>query len=370
MREQTIPQGLRLVSIDAVRGFAIVAMIIAHTVVFTRAVSPTWLLTIEGLLNDVASPLFALVMGATIALNTRLMRREGRSRFRLESAIKGMILVVAGFVLEFGFSGANIVLDYLGVTLLAGIPCFFLSSRALLIVIGALAAVGPFLNDWARSFVVASALPSGPLSTLADWTLTGESYRLTGLLPLFLTGIVVCRWALGNTRRTAMLAGLGLALLIAGYVLSRPYSANDSMVSGSYPDLVRDFGLALTAYASIAFLVDSPRVGVRRWSRRLFAPLTVQGRMALSIYVLHVLILIGIWASPLALGASPAWIGAPRGWVLTASVLLSCLAFAAVWSRLLGPGPIERVVGVAALRHPMDYLWARPSRALVPASAG
>lgn len=370
MREHNLPRGLRLVSIDAVRGFAIVAMIIAHTVVFTRAVSPSWLLTIEGLLNDMASPLFALVMGATIALNTRRMPPEGRSRFRLESAIKGMILVVAGFVLEFGFSGANIVLDYLGVTLLGAIPCFFLSSRALLVVIAALAAAGPLLNDWGRTVLAVNAVPGGPLSTLADWTLTGDAYRLTGLLPLFLTGIVVCRWALGNASRTALLAGLGLALLIGGYVLSRPYSGNDSLVSGSHPDLVRDFGLALTVYASIAVLIDSPQVEIRRWSRRLLAPFTVQGRMALTIYVLHVLILIGIWASPLAHGASPAWIGTPRGWVLTACVLLSCLVFAAVWSRLLGPGPIERIVGVASLRHPVGYLWARPSRTQVLSSVG
>lgn len=370
MSEQSDSRGARLVSLDSVRGFAIVAMIVAHTVVFTRAISPGWLLTVEGLLNDVASPLFALVMGATVALNTRRIAQSGRTRFRLESAIKGAALIVAGFALEFGFSGANIVLDYLGVTLIAGIPCFFLSSRALIVIVGVLAAVGPLLNDWAHALLAAGAVPAGPLATIVDWTFTGEAYRLTGLLPLFLTGIVVCRWALGDTSRTAVLAGIGMTLLIGAFVLSRPYAADDSLVSGSHLDLMRDFGLALTAYGTLSLLAESPQPGLRRWSRRLLAPFSVQGRMALTIYVLHVLILIGIWASPLALGASPAWIGTPRGFLLTAAVLLICLAFAVAWSRLLGAGPIERVVGVVSLRHPLEYLWSAPERTSVPASLG
>ena len=380
----------RVAALDAVRGFAIVAMIVAHAIPFTRAVTPTSVLAVEALLNDVASPLFALVIGVTIALNTARLPRSARPRFRVQTAIKAAALIVLGLTLDLVEANVAVVLDYLGAALLVAIPLMFCSTRTLLAVTAALCVVGPLLTDAARQAAFAApqlVYPVTPVTVVLDWLVLGESYRVLGLLPLLLLGIVVARWVGGaselsdatgregatgrvetRTRpaRVAVVAAAGLALF-AGSVPWRELAvASDTYTSGSYPDLLRDLGLSLLAYGVITFLIDGTGGRMHRAMRILLRPLSAQGEMALSVYTLHVLVLAAIWASPIG-EADGGWVGTARGWLITASLLVGCAVFAIVWSRLLGTGPLERVVGVVSGRHPLGR--RRPDTARAGAEA-
>ena len=221
-RAETPRAAPRVVALDTIRGFAIVAMIVAHSIPFTAAVTPDFVLAGEALLNDVASPLFALVIGATIALNTRSerygSRGRNRSRFRLETAIKAVVLIAIGLALDLAYSGVAVVLDFLGATLLVALPFLFMSIRGLLVTIGVLCAVGPPVIEWARGLATATptlVYPPTPFTIALDWLALGTSYRVVSLLPLLLLGIVLGRWALGRTRRTVIVTVIGVLVFAA-----------------------------------------------------------------------------------------------------------------------------------------------------------
>lgn len=358
----------RIVSLDTIRGFAIVAMIVAHAIPFTVAVTPGFVLAGEALLNDVASPLFALVIGATIALNTRgdrfASRGASRSRFRVETAIKAVVLIGIGLLLGLAYSGVAVVLDFLGATLLVALPLLFLSSRSLLVIAGLLCLTGPPIIAWVQALATTTptlVYPPTPITIALDWLTLDPSYRVLSLLPLLLLGIVLGRWTLGRTRATAIVAVIGVTAFGASIPWREVAVAAGTYTSGSYPDLLRDLGLSLIAYGGLGLLVDATRGPWQQSARAVLLPITAQGQMALSIYVLHVVALMGIWASPLA-AAGSGWIGTLRGWLLTAALLAGCALFAIVWSRTLGTGPLERVLGVVTLRHPVDSLWHTATR--------
>lgn len=361
----------RVYSVDAVRGFAIFAMVVAHTVVFTQQASPKALLFVESVLNDLAAPTFALIIGVSLALTSPAAAdtRANRWSFRLQTAIKAAILIVLGFALEFAPSGVSVVLDYLGAILLAALPLIFLRTRWLLVVAALVAAAGPPLIELLRTAATNDPTlvsPTTPVTVILDWALLGHSYRISGLLPLLLIGVVIGRSVLGSRRRTLWL--LGVAAF--GLVVTQFWTFADlpgSGVRGGYVEVIRDACLAVGSFAVLSWLLDltSPRVAAV--ARRVAEPLAVQGRMALSIYVFQVLLLIGIWASPIAAPDSPVWQGSPLGWAVQLGVLFSCWAFAAAWWRVLGTGPIERVMGVCTGRHPWSSLWAVAPRPAVSA---
>jgi uncharacterized membrane protein YeiB len=376
----------RVAGLDAVRGFAIVAMIVAHAIPFTVAVTPKPVLAGEALLNDVASPLFAFVIGATIMLNTGGLLRAARPRFRIQTAIKASVLIVLGLALDVVEARVAVVLDYLGATLLVAIPLLFCSTRTLLAVTGVLCFAGPLLTEAGRQAALTVpqlVYPFTPVTVVLDWLVLGESYRVLGLLPLLLLGIVTARWVSGSdaasqtmreqtTReirpvRVAVVAAVGLALFAVSVPWRELAVADDTYTSGSYPDLLRDLGLSLLAYGAITLLIDGTRGRMQRATRTLLRPVSAQGEMALTVYVLHVLVLAAIWATPIG-ALDGGWVGTARGWLITAALLVGCALFAMTWSRVFGTGPLERVVGVLSGRHLLGRRAAGPRGAHVETS--
>lgn len=355
----------RVLAIDAARGFSIFAMIIAHTVVFVRPDLPRLGNVAAGQLNDLASPLFAMIIGVTVGYQLRQAaswRWPGCVVFSAQFALKGVILIVLGFALEARFSGINIVLDYLGVAMLVAVPLLFAPGWLIAAVAAVVAVASATLNAIARDWALRNPLVAydrdGIAHYLLDWTVLGGSYRLTGLLPLLLLGILLARWQLGRPRRTALITGLGAALYLGAFLWRDAEELRGLAVSGSYADLCRDVGLALLSYGAISLIVDANPPRLRRVARLLAHPLVAMGTMALSIYCLHVVVLMGVWATPIGMGPEP-WRGGVRGWSVLVAVLLLCAAFAMLWSRFLGTGPVERIVGVVTARHPPRSLLAR-----------
>lgn len=207
---------MRLNSLDVVRGFAIFAMIIAHTVVFLDDREPRILEVLFHFLNDAASPLFALVIGVTAGYQLRdAARWDGRRKsfFAISWVIKAIVLILVGLLLSINFSGVLIVLDFLGIMMLVATPFLFLPAAWSAGAALAFLAAAPLVNEAARNWALTSAFsPTSmydPTALLLDWTVLGSAYRLTNLLPMLLIGFLLARWQLGNLRRTAWVFGGG-----------------------------------------------------------------------------------------------------------------------------------------------------------------
>ncbi len=346
---------LRLFGIDAARGFAIFAMVIAHTTVFVQPM-PGFLAKAEGLLNDVAAPLFALIIGVTFAISGPRQSAAGdeRRRFRLQTAVKAGLLIALGLLLEAAPSGVNVVLDYLGITMLLALPVVFASARTLLIWAGALTVLGPGIVTWLRG--IASEAPAliAPRTfgtTLLDWIALGTGYQALSLLPLVLIGTAIGRTVL--SRRGPMLVLLiTSSVAVVPPMLWQMLDLPGTEIRGGYVEVLRELPLALAAFAGIVLLTDLAPSRVAAASRRLFEPAAVQGRLALSVYVFHVGIL--MWLTALRLSQSPetlVWLSPPRGYLVQLGLVVVCWAFAAVWWRFVGTGPLERIFGIITGRH-------------------
>ena len=95
-------------------------------------------------------------------------------------------------------------------------------------------------------------------------------------------------------------------------------------------------------------------------------PFRDMGRVSLSIYVLHLVVLMAVWQTDLApdLAVDGGW----KGWALMAGLLVGCAVFAMTWTRWFGRGPLERLLGVLSLRHsPRSLLDPSPTSRSEPA---
>ena len=338
-------------------------MIIAHNVVFIRPTAPETVLRIDSVLSDLASPLFALVIGVTTVLVAPTGGGDPavRRRFTRQFAIKGLALVPIGWLLSVRPSGVDVVLDPLGITMVCAAPLLFVRSRVLSVGVVALVVLGPVLNEAARGLTVAAPAVAGApvVSELLDWFVLGGNYRVTGLLPLLLLGIVLARWLTGQgavrrRRGSVVLLVVGAAAFLAAQA-TRPLGWADAKLSGGHIDIVRDVGLAVGCYAAVVLLVElAPRA-----SRLVLEPIAVQGRLALSVYVGHVAVLMVAWLPPVRDRLFPQLEQPAVGWVLQLGLVVLCWLAAALWWRRWGTGPVERVIGWVSGRH-------RPSRRTVP----
>ncbi|WP_162903771.1 heparan-alpha-glucosaminide N-acetyltransferase domain-containing protein [Leucobacter sp. wl10] len=357
----TISTTARYYSLDAARGFALFAMVIAHTGPFLKP-APMIIAYPESILNDVAAPLFMLSIGVTATIAGPPIGADAgdRRRYRLQTAVRAVILIALGFLLEFAPSGVNIVLDYIGVAMLLALPFLFARTRTLLIWAAALIAIGPGLVTWLRGLAVTVpelVYPTTPVTIALDWIALGHGYQALAFLPILLIGLVLGRTILRNRAAMFVLFHASVVAFIP-IELWRILDLPGTGIRGGYVEVLRELPLALGAFALIALLTDLGPDRLVTGARRVFEPLSVQGRLGLSIYALHVLVLMGIWAARNASASSGAvtWFSWPRGAAIQIGLVVFCWLFAAAWWRWLGPGPIERVVGVVSGRHPLSSL--------------
>lgn len=356
----------RVFAIDAVRGFAIFAMVVAHTAPYLQP-TPRPLEIVEGLLNDVAAPLFALVIGVTISLTAPSAARgddDARQRwiYRAQTGAKALVLIALGFLLEFAPSGVNIVLDYLGIMLLTMIPLLFLRTRSLLIVAGALLAVGPGIVTMVRQ--IAETTPSlifpRTIGTrLLDWFVLGVAYQVLALLAMGLIGMAIGRSVLRDRRAFTFLFW-GSVIAFIPFKAWKMLDLPGSEIRGGYAEVLSEAALAIGVFSFVVLVTDLASSRVRRTTQLIAAPLVVQGRMALSIYVFHVLVLMEVVQLRMRFAESSIeWFMWPRGLIIQLGVIAICWMFAAFWWRWIGIGPVERLLGVVSGRHGLSSLYAR-----------
>lgn len=326
----------RLIVPDVLRGIAILAMLIAHANPLLPQLPGAVRFVIANV-NDLASPLFALVMGISAQLVWNTSRRV--SATLLQQVLRGIVLIALGLWMLTWGSWVVIVLPALGVLLIVGAPLLLLGSRALAVVLAIVVVVGAPLNELARGQIAQILSSNIVVQQLADWTVLGHSYRLTNLLPFFLLGALLLRSGLRRDRTMWIMLAVAPFAYAVRPVLEKGLH-QPAAVSGSYPDTLHDVGLVFVAYAAIVLLAELPRRGAVLDG--VFAPLRIWGQLALSLYLLHVWI-VSLWARSIGWPA----VNMPLAW---ASVVLLPLAVAWLWWRFVGTGPVEWLMGAVSGR--------------------
>ncbi|WP_392541898.1 heparan-alpha-glucosaminide N-acetyltransferase domain-containing protein [Oryzobacter telluris] len=343
--------GPRLLVPDVLRGGAILAMLVAHAVPFLPE-APDVVRLLMRQVNDVASPLFALVMGMSAQLVAERTDRSRRARMLAQQVVRGLLLIALGVWMEGWHTWVAIVLGQLGILLIVGAPLVLLPTRWLVAVAASCAVLAAPVNAWARSELLwAFADPEAPFSRVAGWVALSAHYRLTNLLPFFLLGALLLRHGFRrDVLLWTVLAVAPLAYLVVPVLLRLRPEADVS--SGSLPDTLHDLGLVLGAYAVTVLVVTVRGARAMRVVGVVTVPLLAAGAVSLSLYLLHVGVL-ALWAP-----------GGPRpaendllGWLV---IVPGTMAAGFLWWRLVGTGPAEWLVGALTARRKPRRTHAGP----------
>ncbi|MGF1645905.1 MAG: DUF418 domain-containing protein [Kineosporiaceae bacterium] len=346
----------RLVGLDAARGLALIGMIVVN-------VGPTdatsLLQRLYLLPYGRASILFVVIAG--IGMGYLL----GRSRRRPASGGEGRwpvvlwragLLVVGGMALQALTDDIGVILALYGILFVLAPLANRLPDRGLTIAAGVMLLVGPILvivHDLVTGQSPGGSppvRPDDPPGELALGLLFAGRYPLVTWVVPFLVGLRLARTDLAGraTQRRLVVWGTvaaGGGLAASGILRTLIGPAADEgftrlltgVAHGQMPLwLVSSVGGAVAVVALLA------RLGQAR--PRLLEPLAAAGRLSLTVYVAHILLLIAVMPA--------GGFSFPEGIAVSAALVAVAIAFGLVWRRVGGPGPLERV-----MRAP----WARRS---------
>ncbi len=355
LRSASLP---RLDGLDVARGLAFVGMVLVNygVVMAMGGRDPAWVKALRDAFTGRAAALFVLLAGAGLSLMvSRAAQRDparGIAGARRIYAQRALALLIGGYAFYPFWEGD--ILHYYGVYLALGALLAPLRSRWLLCV--AALCVGAFVaiyHWWIPYRVVDVFMPK-------FWTWDGQIRNLfyNGWHPLFpwfaffSTGMVVGRLSLGRVSVQASLLIVGLILAVcAGY-------GSESVIEQLQDsDLPRYRSKPWTQLLTTSCLPPGPLyvlaavgsslavIGVSLMSTRLpravWTPLARVGRMALTLYVAHVVLGLGLWETS----------GGKEGrgnlqevfWWWLATVAAS-MVFATLWLHRLRRGPLEYVL--------------------------
>ena len=316
-------------------------MLIAHAGPFLPE-APWAAKFITGTFSDVASPLFALVMGMSAEL---VWRRGGRvGATLLQQTLRGLFLVVLGVWMASWGSWVAVVLSYLGLLIIIGAPILLARTPVVIAVTVLILVVSQPLLAVARTWAWVYTAPPVVREPMI-WLFLGPQYRVVNLLPMFLLGALLIRHGLKRDRLLWVLAAAAPLAYLAWGVGQRL----GTVQSGEYLDTLKDLGLVFAVYVCVVLAATVRREGAERFWSAVFVPLRACGQVALSLYLLHVG-LIALWNNA---NGRPVENFAP-GWLI---IVPGMILVGWLWWRFVGTGPVEWVMGwltgrPKALRRP------------------
>jgi len=353
--------GARVVGVDVARGLALLGMFAAHTSgspAFDWSEPATWVAVADGR----SSILFAVLAGVSVALMSGRTDDRGRRVLvagralvdvRMRILVRAVIVFVIGGVLTALSSGILVILEVYAVLFAASLLFLGWSARALLVAALVWVVAGSVVTVLARAGIESGA-PAAAQSALVHFAVTGP-YPALLWIAFLLAGMGVGRLPLASPRvaTVVLVAGAALAALsytagarieaasgaglveLGGVPLDLADLATLEPHSGSPFEATGGMGFAL---AVIGVCLLAARA---RGAAIVLAPLAAVGAMPLTIYTAQVL----AYAIAHSIMGEP-----PRGLVAFLAFAVPALVIAPIWRRLVGQGPLERMLAIAASR--------------------
>lgn len=373
------PTADRIVAVDALRGFALLGILLANLNywsgwIFMSRPERVALAGAQGaalanlldkaLIDGKFYTLFSLLFGVGFSLQLASLERRGADALRLFRRRLGVLLGFGLIHLVFVWDGDILTLyAVLGFTL----PWFRRASERTLLMLGAALLLLPVPGVWlfkaqgwapqatfvALSEWIARQLGGTPGQELAwlrrtdlagfiSWTLSGwpyrlvtilESWRLPKVLGIMLVGMVVGRRLSAGTllEDRRLLWGVLLGGLALGVPASMAYALDEEAGQASVAAVLGTAPLGF-AYAT-AFLL------AWRWAAPGLRVLAAPGRMALTNYLLHTALGIGLFYG---IGAGQVGHLAPLGVLAIGLAIYAGQVLGSnVWLRHFPSGPME-----------------------------
>jgi uncharacterized membrane protein YeiB len=342
----------RVVGVDAARGFALLGMIIVNV----GPVNPQSLLERLYLLPyGRASVLFVVVAG--IGMGYLLNRRSERERW-LTVTWRAALLFAGGVALQGLTDQVNVILPTYAVLFLLAPLLSRLPSRVLLPAAGVvLALVGPAVivaHEMIRPaphVLDPVTLGTRPWEAVHSLALTGP-YPLASWTVPFVAGLCVARLDLTSTQVLRRLAVGGAAAAFGAATVSQltyaligpgadrgPWRLLTGAAHGQMPLwLASSIGGALAVVAVCSLIMRRPN------RSRVLGWLVACGRLSLTLYVLHFVVL--------ALTKPVGGFSFGQGVLISAALIATVITVAVVWERMGWPGPLERLLRTTWLRPP------------------
>ena len=331
----------RLDGLDAARGLAVVSMLIAHLSPVGGPANITEYLT---------APLFAVVIGVAMGLVLE-DRRPPAGTFLRDNALRGILLVLLGVLLQATYDQIVVVLPYLGILIIVLAPVALLLHRVPIVTLGvaaALAVLSPLVMERAREWRLRHPDAPAMVLDLVDWLAAGSSYRVVSFLAMALGGLALATVLRRATRMPGawLVGGVLLAVSLAAYLLGAASPDGAGAYSGTTAEIVGATLLSCgTVVLSFAVLQTMRDLG----AGPVADPVLATGRLALTAYTLQIL-----WLALLSALRD----GAPddEWWILGSSIVVvvgACWALDRWW----GTGPLEWVVH--RLRTPLPAAAGR-----------
>lgn len=346
----------RLHGLDAARALAIIGML-AVNVGPRKEVGETQLaVLVYDLPYGRASLLFMLLAGIGMSLMTERSRATG-APFPWRTIVwRSVLLIISGLALQMLAHDISVILTYYGVLFLGGLPLLRAPSWLLTTLATTTLIVGPVLwlslqQQTATTFNFLAPSLSDPLWTILHATLLTGAYPVLIWVTPFLLGLVLGRLKLSQLAVQHRLIGWGVVAtfipIATSFVLvalnGHPTSAYgwDQLVS---IEAHSEMPLWMISGCGSAVLTIGLFLRAEPWVTRRLSWLVSAGRLSLTIYVAHLLVL--------ALLVRPGPETLAEGYVISAAMSAIFVIAAQLWWRNVGTGPLERLLSWPPVPQP------------------
>lgn len=368
MAEALPGDGKRVIGLDLARALAVFGMVIVNFKIVMGAAEngPGWLVSLVGLLDGRAVATFVVLAGVGISLLSRSGRMSGDPE--LVRGNRNRLLRRAGFLFVVGALYTPIwpadILHFYGVYI--GIAAFLLvtpTSRlwayagSLLLGFVVLLLVLDYERGWDWSTLSYSGLwsPSGAVRHM----FFNGFHPVVPWLAFLLVGMILGRQDLSSpgTQRRVFAWGAGVAIVaeIASRLLIRTLSigAEGSEVEdiaallGTAPMPPVPLYMLAGAGTACAVIAVAVAVGQRHRDSAWLRPLVATGQLALTLYVAHVVVGMGVLEAVGRLQNQTLEFALPAALVFCAAGL----AFAHFWRLHFTRGPVEALMRAVSARE-------------------
>lgn len=324
----------RVEGLDAARGVALIGMFAAHVGDSGQRLPDTegwsWLVVFDGR----ASALFAVLAGVSISLMLgRSTRPDPVRHTRIRVAVRGALLLVLGWLLALLDTPVDVILDNLGVMFLLALPALRWRPAVQAAVGVAVLVLGEPLLTWAEAWLA-------PLDAPVVHELWSSHYPALVWVGYILIGMALGRWAPWHGTDRTMLVAAGAAVAAGAYglglALGGTWAEDDASWASVAPHSYTPFemlGNVGTAGAVIGLCLLATAV-----APPLLWPLASAGRMTLTLYFSHIVVIALV-------GVEMVWEPSNVAWVVMSA---SAVAFACMWRVTVGQGPLEAVLARAS----------------------